>query len=76
MFGNWYHWNSYLNVHDHQHPSFPQGEVEGAVGVGPLCGSAPEESDYHGIAGSGGLLGSRRRRVGRGTDDPKELWEG
>lgn len=54
MFGNWYHWNSYLNVHDHQHPSFPQGEVEGAVGVGPLCGSAPEESDYHGIAGPEG----------------------
>lgn len=41
MFGNWYHWNAYCNVHDHQHPSFPQGEVEGAVGVDPLHGSTP-----------------------------------
>lgn len=32
MFGNWYHWNSCFTVRDHQHPSFPQGEVEGAVG--------------------------------------------
>lgn len=24
---------TYLNVHDHQYPSFPQGEVEGAVGL-------------------------------------------
>lgn len=45
---------TYLNVHDHQHSSFPQGEVEGAVGVGPFHGSAPEESYYHGIAGQEG----------------------
>lgn len=45
---------SYLNVHGRQHPSFPQGEVEGAVGAGPLHGSALKESDYHGIAGPEG----------------------
>lgn len=54
MCGNGYHWNSYFNACDHQHPSFPQGEVEGAVGAGPLHGSAPEESDYHGIAAQEG----------------------
>lgn len=41
MFGNWYHWNSCFNVRDHQHPSAPQGEVEGALGVCPFHGSAP-----------------------------------
>lgn len=51
MFGNWYHWNSCFNVHDHQHPSFPQGEVEGAVGQ-----PAPWQCRgvYHGIAGPEG----------------------
>ena len=44
----------YPNVHGRQHPSFPQGEMEGAVGACPLHGSALKESDYHGIAGPEG----------------------
>lgn len=51
MLGDWSHWNS---VHGRQYPSFPQGEVEGAVGACLLHGSALKESGYHGIAGPEG----------------------
>lgn len=54
MFGNWYHWNSCFNVCDHQHPSSPQGEVEGIVGLAHSMAVPLEESDYHGIAGQAG----------------------
>lgn len=52
--GNWYHWNSCFNVRDHQHPSSPQGEVEGIVGLAHSMAVPLEESDYHGIAGQAG----------------------
>lgn len=42
------------NVRDHQHPSSPQGEVEGIVELAHSMAVPLEESDYHGIAGQAG----------------------
>lgn len=69
MFGNWYHWNAYCNVHDHQHPSFPQGEVEGAVGVDPPPWQHPWRSQTTMASQAkraDGFLGFNWGRVGLG----------